>query len=213
MSDTGRNGLPAAESVEFIPGNYFAPIRIGDLFPRPAPLEVDAGCGEGAFLVALAQKNLQRNFLGIERLAGRVRKACRRATRAGLSNVRVLRVESFYALRRLLPAESVSIFHVMFPDPWPKRKHHRRRLVNREFLDAVQVALMPGGELRLTTDDADYFAQMKKIAVGHAGFGEAPWLDDPEYPQTDFEKRFRAQDLPIFRLLLRRRPPVPGGIT
>lgn len=204
MSAAGRNDAPDPASVEFVPENYFTPVRVGDLFAQPASLEVDVGCGEGAFLVAMASRHPDRNFLGIERLVGRVRKVCRRATRAGLGNVRVMCVESLYAVRHLLPKESVAVFHVMFPDPWPKRKHHRRRLVSREFLDAVRAALVADGELRLTTDDIDYFEQMKKITAAHEGFSRAPWPEDPEYPQTDFEKRFRALGLPIHRLLLRK---------
>lgn len=190
--------------VEFVPENYFAPLCAEDLFARQAPLEVDAGCGEGAFLVAMAAKHPRRNFLGIERLAGRLRKVCRRAALAKLDNVRVVRVESLYAIRRMLPPESVAVFHVAFPDPWPKRKHHRRRLVNREFLDAARAALEADGELRLTTDDPDYFEWMKKISAAQDGFAQAPWPDEPDCPQTDFEKRFLAQGLPIHRLLLRK---------
>jgi tRNA (guanine-N7-)-methyltransferase len=92
----------------------------------------------------------------------------------------------------------------MFPDPWPKRRHQVRRLINPEFLDAARYALVAQGELRLTTDDADYFAHMKKVTAAHEGFAAVPWPDDPDYPQTDFEKRFRALGLPIHRLLLRK---------
>jgi tRNA (guanine-N7-)-methyltransferase len=141
------------DALEFVPENYFAPVDVAGVFLRNAPLEVDVGCGEGAFTVAMAAKNPAHNFLGIERLLGRVRKVCRRAVRAGVGNVRLLRAENFYVVKLLLAPESVSVFHVMFPDPWPKRRHHRRRLINRDFLDAVRAALKPDGELRLTTDD------------------------------------------------------------
>jgi tRNA (guanine-N7-)-methyltransferase len=192
------------DALEYLPENYFAPVDATLVFSRGAPLEVDVGCGEGAFIVAMAVKNPAHNFLGIERLLGRVRKVCRRSARAGIGNVRLLRAESFYVVKHLLAPESVSVFHVMFPDPWPKRKHHRRRLINREFLDAARAALRPGGEMRLTTDDADYFRWMQKAAAAHEGFAQAPWPDDPDYPQTDFERRFRALGLPIHRLLLRK---------
>jgi tRNA (guanine-N7-)-methyltransferase len=192
------------DALEFVPENYFASLDPEQLFGRNAPLEVDVGCGEGAFIVAMAAKNPAHNFLGIERLLGRVRKVCRRSARAGVGNVRLLRAESFYVVKHLLAPESVSVFHVMFPDPWPKRKHHRRRLINREFLDAARATLKSDGELRLTTDDADYFKWMQKAVAAHEGFAQVPWPDDPEYPQTDFERRFRALGLPIHRLLLRK---------
>lgn len=192
------------DPLEFTPADYFTPVRVEDLFARQVPLEVDVGCGEGAFIVAMAKANPGRNFLGIERLVGRVRKVCRRTTNAGLANVRVMCVEIAYTVQHLLPAGSVTVLHVMFPDPWPKRKHRLRRLVNHEFLDAVHTALLSDGELRLTTDDLDYFEWMQKVAAGHKGFSQAPWPEDPAYPQTDFEKRFRAQGLPIHRLLLKK---------
>ena len=178
------------------------------VFPRPVPVEVDAGCGEGAFLVEMAARFPERNFLGIERLLGRIRKTCRRVTARNLENVRVLRLETAYTIQHLLPPSSVSVFHVMFPDPWPKRKHQRRRLVNNPFLDTIHMALAENGELRLTTDDADYFRQMQAVGLARTDFEAVPWPDDPGYPQTDFEKGFRAQGLPIHRLLLRKvRPP------
>jgi tRNA (guanine-N7-)-methyltransferase len=191
-------------SLEFIPLSYVEPLLIDAMFARTAPLEVDVGCGEGAFLVTMATRFPERNFLGIERLLGRVRKTCRRADHAGLKNIRVLRVESAYAVRHLLPRGLVAVFHVMFPDPWPKRKHRRRRLINGEFLDSVWAALQCGGELRLTTDDRDYFEQMKKVSALRTDFVEMKWPFDSDYPQTDFEKHFRAQGLPIHRLLLRK---------
>lgn len=193
---------PDGEGIEFVPPDYFAPLQINHLFPQPAPLEVDVGCGEGAFIVAMARLHPNRNFLGIERLVGRIRKVGRRCLRAKVTNVRTLCVESSYSVRYLLPPASVSVFHVMFPDPWPKRKHRERRLINREFLDSVHSGLGAGGELRLTTDDADYFEQIKKVASTHEGFSEKSWVEESGYPQTDFEKRFRALGLPIHRLKL-----------
>ncbi|MGB8352896.1 MAG: tRNA (guanosine(46)-N7)-methyltransferase TrmB [Chthoniobacteraceae bacterium] len=192
------------ETLEFTPEDYFTPVRVEDLFAQTAPLQVDVGCGEGAFIVAMAKANPGTNFLGVERLVGRVRKVCKRAVNAKVENVRVMCVEISYTVQHLLPKGSVSVLHVMFPDPWPKRKHRKNRLVNHEFLDAIHAALQSDGELRLTTDDLDYFEWMQKVAAGHKGFAAAPWPDDPMYPMTDFEKRFRAQGLPIHRLLLRK---------
>ena len=192
------------EPLEFTPADYFAPLPLGKVFEREAPIHVDLGCGEGAFIVSMAKSNPLCNFLGVERLVGRMRKVCRRASNAGLRNVRVLCVESLYTISKLIPPHSVAVVHVMFPDPWPKRKQRRRRLVNREFMDAAHAALCASGELRLATDDANYFEHMNDVAAEHPGFSKIPWPDDPGYPQTDFEKRFRAQGLPIHRLLLRK---------
>lgn len=194
------------DSLEFIPENYFAPLDLAAIFPeRPAaPLEVDLGSGDGAFLVEMAGRTPERNFLGVERLLGRVRRACRRLARTGASNARLLRVESHYLVRYLLPPGTVTTFHVMFPDPWPKRRHHANRLIQTAFLDDARTALAPGGELRLTTDSLLYFEHMRAVFEGHPGFAEEPWTPGEDYPQTDFERYFRGQGLPIHRALLRR---------
>jgi len=195
------------DSLETIPENFFTPLDLECVFGGlpGAPLEVDIGCGDGAFLVEMAQRFPDRRFLGVERLLGRVRKTCRRLARAGASNARLIRLESHYLVRYLLPRESVSVIHVMFPDPWPKRKHNSRRLIQTDFLDAVQVALGEGGELRLTTDDAPYFQHMREVFSVHPGFVEEPWTLGGDYPQTDFERHFRGLGLPIYRAFLRRK--------
>ena len=195
------------ESVEFLPENYFVPLDLAAIFPeRPdAPLEVDLGCGDGSFLVEIANRTPGRNFLGIERLLGRVRKTCRRLARTPARNARLIRVESHYLVKYLLPRASVSVLHLMFPDPWPKRHHHPKRLIQTGFLDDAREALVPGGELRLTTDDLPYFKHMRKVFEPHGGFVEEPWTPGDDYPQTDFERLFRGQGLPVYRALLRRK--------
>src|SRR5258707_8535686 len=119
-----------AEKIEFVPADYFARANIADIFERRAPMQVDIGCGEGSFLEAMAAKHPEQNFLGIERLLGRVRKVCRGVVHNRLTNVRLLRIETAYALRYVLPLESVAVAHVLFPDPLPKRHHHPRRLIH-----------------------------------------------------------------------------------
>src|SRR6185295_6791385 len=88
-------------SPELVPENYFQPLELASVFPRSAPVEVDLGCGDGSFLVALAKRNPEHNFLGLERLLGRSRSACRKITHEGVTNVRVLRIESSYAVAHL----------------------------------------------------------------------------------------------------------------
>ena len=140
-----------SSAIEFVPANYFAPLDLAAVFSRPAPMEVDLGCGDGAFLVAMAEKFPQRNFLGIERLSGRVRSACGRASRHALNNLRVLRLETSYAVEYLLPPGSAAGAHLLFPDPWPKKRHQRRRIATQKFLSAVHRLLAPGGYFRIAT--------------------------------------------------------------
>jgi tRNA (guanine-N7-)-methyltransferase len=167
-------------------------------------VEVDIGCGEGSFLLAMAKAFPDRNYLWIERLLGRVRKVCRNASREGLTNVRLLRLETAYALRYVLPLETVSVAHVAFPDPWPKRYHHPRRLVQDGFMEALRGILVAGGELRVKTDDEPYFQWMEKVFTRAKGYERIDWPEEAGYPVTDFEQRFLAQGLPIYRARLRK---------
>ena len=121
----------------------------------------------------MAQLHPERNFLGLERLYTRLRNCCRKRRRFGAANVRLLRVETGYAAQYLLPPGSVSRFYVLFPDPWPKRRHWPRRLMQPEFLLSVAEALGEGGEFCIKTDDAHYFAHITRVAGGCARFPPA----------------------------------------
>ena len=195
--------------IELIPETYVAHLDLLAIFGRAAPLHVDLGCGDGSFLCELAQRYPDRNFLGIERLVRRVAKACRKA--APLENVRVLNVESSYAARYLLPEASVETFYLLFPDPWPKRRHQRRRIVKADFLDAIHHALADDGFFRIATDQLGYFEQIRGIARSHSGFSIVEANASPartDLPLTKFERRFRALGASIYRLALRKISPV-----
>jgi len=175
------------------------------IFGRNVPLHVDLGCGDGSFLCALAQRMPAKNFLGIERLVGRVRAAAQKA--ATIGNVRLLRMEISYAVRYLLPPASVETFYLLFPDPWPKRRHWQRRIANESFLRAVGQALVNGGTLQIATDRVDYFEKIKEIARANPDFATVDFADI-DLPHTKFERKFRAQDVTIYRLELRKVSPV-----
>ena len=175
------------------------------IFGREALLHVDLGCGDGSFICALAERMPERNFLGIERLLGRIRAAARKA--AALDNVRLLRMESSYAVRYLLPPGSVEIFYLLFPDPWPKRRHWRRRIMTPEFLRAISQALAENGRFVIATDHLDYFEKIEEVARANPDFTVAlPSAADR--PLTKFEQQFRAQGAAIHWLELRKVSPV-----
>ena len=190
------------------------------IFRRNAPLHIDLGCGDGSFICELAQRIPEKNFLGVERLVGRIRSAARKA--ANIGNVRLLRMESSYAVRYLLPAGSVEKFYLLFPDPWPKRRHWRRRIVTGDFLRAINHALAENGALCIATDHPDYFEKIQEIARTNPHFEVVEPADvDPfdlrshhggqagqVLPLTKFEAKFRAQGAPIHWLELRKISPV-----
>jgi tRNA (guanine-N7-)-methyltransferase len=189
--------------IELIPANYFAPLDLSQVFSRPAPLEVDIGCGDGAFLAAQAGRFPERNFLGLEKLFGRARRACKKASRLALPNLRVLRIEGAYAIQYLLPPASVDVMHLLFPDPWPKKKHRRRRIVTTDFLALVQRVLVPNGRFRIATDQNDYFEAIRGLITPTA-FVEMIPAPEETFPLTTFEKHFLAESAPIYRLELRK---------
>lgn len=162
-------------------------------FGREAPLEVDLGCGDGGFLLRYAPRHPEHNFLGVERLMGRIRKLDRKAPRLGLVNLRALRVDIPYLVRYLLPPASVAAAHIYFPDPWPKQKHRARRLIQPGFVADLARVLVPGGTVWLRTDDADYFAQMLAVWGAAAEFEATPPPPELLATLTDFEVEFRAQ--------------------
>ncbi len=190
--------------VELIPESYCKRLDLPKIFGRDAPLQVDVGCGDGAFLLSLAEAMPKKNFLGIDRRADRVAKACRKA--AKVSNMRVLCLESRYAVEYLLPACSVEVFHLLFPDPWPKRRHWPRRTVRQGFLEAIWPALVPNGVLRIATDDCHYFSLIRQLAKNSRDFTTIKV--NGEFPPSTFERWFQEQNVEVYRLALRKVSPV-----
>jgi tRNA (guanine-N7-)-methyltransferase len=169
------------------------------MFPAAQPLEVELGSGDGSFLANYARLHPERNFLGVERLLGRLRKLDRKGRRAGLANLRGLRIESAYLVEYLLPRESASALHIYFPDPWPKRKHRKNRLVNERFPEIARQALAPNGAVYLRTDDADYFSQMTAVFSANPKFALVATPDELSAVATDFERGFNARDVATLR--------------
>jgi tRNA (guanine-N7-)-methyltransferase len=193
--------------IELLPELQVARLDLVQLFGRTAPLHVDLGCGDGSFLSEMARQFPKRNFLGIERLTKRVEKVRRRAEE--IQNVRVMRADTLFAVRYLLPESSVETFYLLFPDPWPKRRHQFRRIFTRDFLDAIAIALEKHGVLRVATDQLDYFHKIERLSRAHLQFQvvlRSP--DDAVLPVTKFERKFREQGAPIYRLTLRKTSPV-----
>jgi tRNA (guanine-N7-)-methyltransferase len=174
-------------------------IDIAKLFGKEQPLEVELGSGDGSFLVNYAKLHPERNFLGVERLLGRLRKLDRKGRREGLMNLRGVRIESAYFLEYLLPRHSTVALHLYFPDPWPKRKHRKHRLVHERFPVLAHQALACGGRVYLRTDDEDYFAQMLGVFRASCAFRAVDTPAELSALLTDFEKDFRARGVQTLR--------------
>jgi len=178
-------------------------IDLGALFPQKQPLEVELGSGDGSFMVEYARVHPEHNFIGVERLLGRIRKMDRKGRRAGLTNLRGVRIESSYFLEYLLPPHSAVALHIYFPDPWPKRKHRRHRLINERFPTVAHKALRPGGVVYLRTDDESYFEQMLAVFTANPLFQAAETRAELNAMLTDFEKDFQTRGIRTLRAAYR----------
>jgi len=178
-----------------------------ELFPKSQPLEIELGCGDASFLVEYARRYPERNFIGIERLLGRLRKLDRKGRRAGLTNLRGVRIESSYFLEYLLPPHSASVLHVYFPDPWPKQKHRQHRLINPPFAEIVRRALQRRGAVYLRTDDRDYFDQMTGVFDANSGFEKVETPGELSELLTDFEREFQTRGIKTLRAAYQLRDP------
>ena len=178
-----------------------APLPLDELVPGTGPWEVELGFGKGRYLLARAQAEPERRFLGVEVVSKYFRLLTERARRRGLVNLLTVRAEALYALAALLPPAFAAAVHVYFPDPWPKSRHHKRRLFEAETLDLVLGLLAPGGRLFFATDFLDYGETVAEILASHPDVEverrSDPW---PEGPRTNYEAKYVREGRPIVRL-------------
>lgn len=184
--------------MQLVPSDYFRKLSKEEIFETNRPLEIDLGCGDGSFLVAMASHYPERNFLGVERLLGRVRKVIRKAEKNSLLNLKVLRLELSYTIEWLLPDHCANRMHLLFPDPWPKKKHHKRRMVNKSFCESLVRILKEDGEFLFKTDHPDYFEESMLALENFNLLEQLSWNTDDFYPITDFEKIWTKEGKKIY---------------
>ena len=194
------------------PNRYVLPLHSGGtrlefagIFQRPAPLEADLGCGRGRFLMAHAALAPERNFIGVDILSRRLGKFDLRASERGLTNIRMLQGDIRFALEEFFPPASLSAAYLLFPDPWPKRRHHDRRILQPAFLDLLHRVLTVGGLFHFATDHADYFESAQKIFARDQRFEPAPPFEPTPEEHTDFEMLFLGLARTTRRASLRKK--------
>jgi tRNA (guanine-N7-)-methyltransferase len=133
---------------------------------EPAPFVVDIGFGRGELLIDLATRDPKQAYIGIERSFKRTLKMARRLARLGIGNVRLLETRAEEGIAQRFPIGSIGCAWINFPDPWPKDRHARRRLVQGPFIHDLALRLVPEGRLNLATDDPSYAAQMADVLAG-----------------------------------------------
>jgi tRNA (guanine-N7-)-methyltransferase len=182
------------------------PLSWPELFDRQAPTDVEIGSGKGKFLNELATAWSDRNFLAVERSAKYHRLCCDRAARRGLTNVRLIRTTGEDLLFRLLAPGSVSNCFVLFSDPWPKKRHHKRRFFKPGNVAALQRALEPGGRLLIKSDHDDYAEVISEVLSQAEGI--VPIDPDKAFadlPVTGFEQKYLVDGRTIHTFALEKR--------
>ena len=178
------------------------PVDFAALFGNDAPVEVEIGTGKGTFLLARAGANPHLNFLGIEWARAYAIYAADRFRRAGLTNVRMLRTDAGEFFRKCIQPQTLWRVHIYFPDPWPKARHHRRRLIQPPFVENVRRCLKMGGQLIIVTDHVDYFRQVQAVLASAPGWAAVPvprMADKSgELVGTNFERKYIAQGRPFY---------------
>jgi len=216
MSYVLARGRTLRPGVYGIDGSELPPFETGRVDPRQwfddgcRPLEIEIGAGKGTFLVQQAPKRPEVNYLGIEKSSDLYRYAADRMRRRRIDNVRILRTDAAEFVRFWCRGGVARVIHLYFSDPWPKKRHHKRRVIQDQTMIEIHRVLCPGGELRLVTDHADLWAWYEDHAARHASFFERRRFVCPEAAGegeivgTNFERKYRAEGRPFFSMTLVR---------
>jgi tRNA (guanine-N7-)-methyltransferase len=186
---------------------------LGGLFPRFAPLHIEVGSGKGTFLLNEARLYPDQNFLGIEWANKYYRYSVDRICRWGLENVRLLRTDAAVFLHHNIGDEVVDVFHVYFPDPWPKKRHHKRRFINVSNIKQMHRCLTRDGVIRMATDHADYYQMMRELFGDQEevvklfktlGSFSADSAEAGESVGSNFERKYRKEGRDIYTLAVQK---------
>ena len=183
----------------------YPPYVWSEVFGRSSSVEADLGAGDGVYAEARAKRESDRNFVAVERLLGRATKIAKKAIRNQLTNLKILRLESAYFIKNLCAESSLDAITVRYPDPWPKRRHHTNRLLQKEFFEDAARAVISGGCMKLTTDDRVYFEWAQKEAEKcSAWVPDLSWTGIDE-PTSEFEELFAKEGREVYRKAWRKR--------
>ena len=206
--DVGRIGIAGDDLPPFEAG----PIDLASWFAAAeGPLELEIGCGKGTFIVRQAEQSLEVNFIGIEYARAYWRYAADRCRRHQCDNVRLVHTEAGSFVRNYVRDATFQQVHIYFPDPWPKKRHHKRRLIQTPFLIELHRTLTEAGHIHITTDHADYFSWIEAHTTRAADhferlpFTPAQAADAGELVGTNFERKYRTQGRTFYGMTLVRR--------
>jgi tRNA (guanine-N7-)-methyltransferase len=195
--------------------NYLPFIDLEKLFVRVGPVQIEVGSGKGTFLLNEARLRPEVNFLGIEWANKFYRYSVDRMRRWQMNNVRILRADAREFIGHFLPDGSVETFHIYFPDPWPKKRHHKRRFFTVANILQVIRVLTAEGQLRVATDHADYFEIISEVLLRHSDVAEVfeqvdfyptGAADPGEWVGSNFERKYLNEGRKIYTLALKKKP-------
>jgi len=204
-------------SVSLKPEDLVGRLDFGGIFGRDCPVHIEVGSGKGTFLLNQAKVAGDVNFLGIEWARKYYLYAVDRIGRWGLGNVRIIRTDAAFFIAEHVADESVECFHVYFPDPWPKKRHHKRRFVSPANLEQVLRCLKTGGQLRIATDHAEYFEVIAEVVrrrsdkLEEIEFIPAAGAEAGEIAGTNYERKYIKDKREIHTIAARVRPDFPAA--
>ena len=185
-------------------------IDFAQVIGRPGAVHIEIGTGKGTFLLNQARVQPDDNFLGIEWARKYYRYAVDRIGRWGLTNVRIIRTDAAAFLADFVDDSSVDFFHIYFPDPWPKKRHHKRRFICPANTENLIRCLKSSGQIRIATDHADYFEQIEKVLAAQSeklekiDFLPTAGADEGEWVGTNFERKYLKDQRPIYTIAVRK---------
>jgi tRNA (guanine-N7-)-methyltransferase len=191
--------LPLEELQPYLltPPDPPAPLEWSRVFGNEAPVEIEIGCGKGLFLITAGQERPGVNFLGIEIERKYHLFTANRVAKRMLRNIRLACADARSFLRDCVPARSVRGVHVYFPDPWWKKRHHKRRLFTEEFAGECARVLQEGGQLEVMSDVPEYFAVIKELLAKQPRLMLQPEAEHAGEYRTNFERKYRLAGKPI----------------
>ena len=200
------------EHISIDPQMLDGPVNFAHIFGRPGPIHIEIGSGKGTFLLRQGRARPDINFLGIEYANKYYRYAVDRIGRWSIENVRIIRTEAADFLTKHLADSSVNWFHIYFPDPWPKKRHHKRRFICNANMEQMLRALAENGVINIATDHGDYFDQIKAVVANvsdkaeRIDFTPTAGADGPEAAGTNFERKYISRGRQIYTIAVRKRP-------
>ena len=193
-----------------------SPIDFDHVFGRRASRVLEIGFGMGEATAAIAQARANDDFLGIEVHSPGVGSLLRRVAELGLTNVRVIRHDAVEIVAAMIPPASLAGIHVFFPDPWPKKRHHKRRLLKPSFVHELALRLAPDGYLHVATDWEEYAQEILAVLAAEPLLANAAdgFAARPDYrPLTKFEARGLKLGHEVRDLVFHRRPGIPVAVA